>query len=139
MFQPFHAQFLQQFLQECAKESQAKQIAPFYFFFCLVEDVSIQADVAETKIKAMLEGLAGHEQFNVFLPRLTSVNKPQIKSWLLDDITSDEGTADIIMDKFFAELPKTEITMKQAHIRLKDFLNFMNSGVPEVSQYINLY
>ena len=131
--------FLKKFIPACYEESKMHGGKPFYFFFYLEEDDDAPENLADPKVASLLQSLPEAERFVISLPRLSAINKSQIKQWLREEITPDEGTAEELMDTFFAELPKTNISMKQAHKCITAFIRKMNAGTPETTSFINLY
>ncbi len=133
--------FLQQFLQDCNRQATDGQA---YVFVCLEEDpdspdpaaTQATATARASEIKALLPE---PEQTAISLSRLEPIAKSQIKSWLQERITPDEGTAAQILNDFFADLPKTGITMQRAHTSIGVFIRKMNANAPETQAYINLY
>ncbi len=139
MLEEAQMSFLRTFVSNCHEESRKPDAAPFYFFFYLEEDGDAPTNLADERIAALLQGLPAAKDFTIRLPRLSAINKGQIKQWLREEITPDDGTAEELMDSFFAGLPKAGISMKQAHKHITSFIRKMNSGAPEAAAFINLY
>ncbi len=133
--------FLQQLAEDCKTIITGK---PGYLFLCLEEDpessdpAAIQA-LADEKAEAIKALLPAAEGEAICLPRLESIKRADIKSWLQQEVTPDEGTAVQIMSSFFADLPKAGITMATAHARIGLFIKKMNTHTPETEALINLY
>lgn len=133
--------FLKSLLRDCSASAGNK---PAYLFLSLEEDPDSPDPAATqavaTQRTAEIKGLiAESEQAAICLPRLETISKSHIKSWLQERITPDEGTATQIMSDFFSDLPKAGITMQNAHARIGLFIKKMNSNAPETQAYINLY
>jgi len=139
MMEEMQMEFLKKFIPDCYTESKAQGARPFYLFFYLEEDDTAPANEADPKMANLIKDLPDADKFLISLPRLSALNKGQIKQWLREEITPDDGTAEELMDAFFADLPKTNISMKQAHRSIKDFIRKMNAAAPETISFINLY
>jgi hypothetical protein len=132
------------FLKELLRDCNAIAAQTAYCFICLEEDPegadpeAVQA-IASAKAAGIQTLLPQSEQTAIMLSRLGTIRKSDIKTWLQERVTPDEGTASQIISDFFSELPKAGITMQQAHASVSRFIKKMNSNAPETQAYINLY
>ncbi|MBS1616599.1 MAG: DUF4062 domain-containing protein [Bacteroidetes bacterium] len=140
MLEAGQIEFLKSLLLDCNQAAGGQEA---YLFISLEEDPDSSDPLATEKLASekaeILKALfPSQEQAAICVPRLEALTRKDIKDWIQERVTQDEGTAAQMMNDFFKDLPKTGITMQDAHERISFFIRKMNTNSPETAAYINL-
>jgi hypothetical protein len=126
--------FLTRFLEEVYAESNKGSGNPLYLFVYLQEyddDATTQKRIDE--LKARLPNAAS---YCYDMPRLDRLNRAQLKNWLLEFVTPDEGSVEeLLLEEEFSNLAPS-FTMMDANKRIRKFIQRLNNKDPNLMNII---
>nr|MCU0389040.1 hypothetical protein [Chitinophagaceae bacterium]MCU0403866.1 hypothetical protein [Chitinophagaceae bacterium] len=127
--------FLARFLEEFYSETNKINGNTLYLFVYLQEyddDGTTQKRIDELK-----DRLPNAAQYCFAMPRLDKLNRSQLKNWLIEYVSHDEGTVEeLLMEEEFSKLGAT-FTMLEANRSLRKFMQRLNNKDPNLISIIS--
>ena len=127
--------FLARLLEEFYLESNKITGNSLYLFVYLQE--YDDDGTTQKRIEELNGRLPNASQYCFAMPRLEKLNRSQLKNWLLEYVSADEGTVEeLLMEDEFNQLQST-FTMLEANRSLKKFMQRLNNKDPNLLSIIS--
>jgi hypothetical protein len=127
--------FLARLLEEFYTESNKIEGNNLYLFVYLQE--YDDDGTTQKRIEELQGRLPNEKQYCFPMPRLDKLTRQQLKNWLQEFVSPDEGTVEeLLMEEEFAGL-QSAFTMLEANRRLKKFMQRLNNKDPNLLNIIS--
>jgi len=126
--------FLLRFMEEFYAACQQVPGQPLYLFLYL-EDLAPPAS-SDDRIRELMSGLPNGSAYCHTLPQLNQLSRQELKTWMLQFVSTDEGSVLELLDLDLFTGLAADFTMKDANASLRRFIRKLNQEDPDIMDII---